>query len=91
VTWAKAASAAAILQVTMGITTLLYLVPVPLAAAHQAGSVLLLTTMLGLAGSMRRPGKLAQAWKWARTNQQVPSASALKNVESRLKARVNTP
>lgn len=91
VIWAKAASAAAILQVTMGITTLLYLVPVPLAAAHQAGSVILLTTMLGLAGSMRRPGKLAQAWKWARTNQQRTSASALKNVESSLKARVNTP
>jgi heme a synthase len=34
------------LQVALGISTLLYLVPVPLAAAHQAGSLALLTTVL---------------------------------------------
>ncbi|KAJ9107869.1 hypothetical protein QFC19_002775 [Naganishia cerealis] len=90
ITWAKAASAAAILQVTMGITTLLYLVPIPLAAAHQAGSVVLLTAMLGLAGSMKRPSALARAYKAARAQQQT-SANALKHVDSTLKARVNTP
>lgn len=34
---------AALLQVSLGISTLLLVVPVPLAAAHQAGAVLLLT------------------------------------------------
>ena len=33
-------------QITLGISTLLLLVPVPLAAAHQGGAVLLLTTAL---------------------------------------------
>ena len=38
--------AAVILQVTLGISTLLLVVPVPLAAAHQAGALILLTAML---------------------------------------------
>ncbi|HEU0215752.1 MAG TPA: COX15/CtaA family protein [Stellaceae bacterium] len=38
--------AAALLQVSLGISTLLLVVPVPLAAAHQAGAVLLLTTAI---------------------------------------------
>ena len=38
--------AAAILQVTLGIMTLLLRVPVPLGAAHQAGALLLLTASL---------------------------------------------
>jgi len=38
--------AAVILQVTLGITTLLLAVPVPLAASHQAGALILLTVML---------------------------------------------
>jgi cytochrome c oxidase assembly protein subunit 15 len=38
--------AAVILQITLGISTLLLVVPVPLAAAHQAGALILLTTML---------------------------------------------
>ena len=37
---------AVILQVTLGISTLMLVVPVPLAAAHQAGALVLLTTML---------------------------------------------
>jgi cytochrome c oxidase assembly protein subunit 15 len=36
------------LQVILGISTLIYLVPVPLAAAHQAGSLALLTGVLVL-------------------------------------------
>ena len=59
--WANATAAAAVGQVTLGITTLLYLVPVPLAATHQAGSVVLLTCLMGLMGSLRKPGKLVQA------------------------------
>lgn len=38
--------AAVILQVTLGITTLLFVVPVPLAASHQAGALVLLTAIL---------------------------------------------
>ncbi|KAI9325073.1 cytochrome oxidase assembly protein-domain-containing protein [Obelidium mucronatum] len=42
------------LQVTLGITTLLNFVPVPLAAAHQSGSLLLLSTSLWLLHTLRR-------------------------------------
>ncbi|KAH9843661.1 cytochrome oxidase assembly [Rhodofomes roseus] len=59
------AFAMANVQVLLGISTLLYLVPVPLAAAHQAGSVLLLTTMVQLLISLRRPGAAARAWRQA--------------------------
>jgi heme a synthase len=38
--------AVALLQISLGISTLLLVVPVPLAAAHQAGAVLLLTTAI---------------------------------------------
>jgi len=38
--------AAVILQVTLGISTLLLVVPIPLAASHQAGALILLTAML---------------------------------------------
>jgi cytochrome c oxidase assembly protein subunit 15 len=38
----------AYLQVTLGLTTLLYLVPTTLAAAHQAGALVLLSTMVVL-------------------------------------------
>ncbi|CCM01042.1 uncharacterized protein FIBRA_03090 [Fibroporia radiculosa] len=62
---AVSAFAMANVQVLLGISTLLYLVPVPLAAAHQAGSVLLLTTMIQLLVSLRRPGAAARAWRQA--------------------------
>jgi len=52
-------------QLALGISTLLYLVPVPLAAAHQAGSVMLLTTVIHLLMALRRPGAAAQAWRAA--------------------------
>ncbi|EIW70072.1 hypothetical protein TREMEDRAFT_71512 [Tremella mesenterica DSM 1558] len=54
-------AAAAITQVTLGITTLLYLVPVPLAASHQAGSVVLVTCLVGLASTLRRPSRALRA------------------------------
>ncbi|EQL04032.1 Heme A synthase/Protoheme IX farnesyltransferase [Ophiocordyceps sinensis CO18] len=43
------------LQVALGISTLIYLVPVPLAAAHQAGSLAVLTGALVLAHRMHVP------------------------------------
>ncbi|KAJ3060605.1 Cytochrome c oxidase assembly protein cox15 [Podochytrium sp. JEL0797] len=42
------------LQVTLGISTLLYFVPVPLAAAHQCGSLMLMTASLWLMHTLRR-------------------------------------
>jgi len=58
-----AAFAMANVQVALGITTLLYLVPVPLAAAHQAGSVMLLSAMVHLLITMRNPAAAARAWR----------------------------
>ena len=58
-----AAFAMANLQVLLGISTLLYLVPVPLAAAHQAGSVMLLSAMMHTLITLRRPGLAARIWR----------------------------
>lgn len=52
------------LQVVLGISTLIYLVPVPLAAAHQAGSLALLTGTLVLGSRVwvpKRSMKLLQS------------------------------
>ncbi|MEH6584288.1 MAG: COX15/CtaA family protein [Halioglobus sp.] len=46
---------ALLIQVGLGISTLLLHVPVPLAAAHQGGAVLLLTAMLYVSHSLVRP------------------------------------
>ena len=45
---------ALVLQVSLGIATLLLVVPVPLAAAHQGGAILILTSALYVAYSFRR-------------------------------------
>ncbi len=45
--------AAAALQFTLGVATLLLVVPIPLAAAHQAGAVLLLTAVIVLRHQLR--------------------------------------
>ncbi|KAG6897222.1 hypothetical protein C0992_003420 [Termitomyces sp. T32_za158] len=58
-----AAFAMANVQVLLGISTLLYLVPVPLAAAHQAGSVMLLSAMLHVLVTLRSPGQAARIWR----------------------------
>lgn len=42
-------------QVALGISTLIYLVPIPLAAAHQAGALALLTTCLAFSAQLKRP------------------------------------
>src|SRR5579862_2836035 len=47
--------AAAALQFALGVLTLLLVVPIPLAAAHQAGAVLLLTAAIVLRHMLRRP------------------------------------
>lgn len=43
------------LQAALGISTLIYLVPIPLAAAHQAGALALLTTCLAFSSRLRKP------------------------------------
>ena len=47
------------LQVALGISTLVLAVPVPLAAAHQAGAVILLTNTLWLLFELRTPERSA--------------------------------
>ena len=57
---------AAATQVTLGITTLLLIVPVPLAAAHQAGAVVLLSAALWAAFEVRQPRRTTPAVEGAR-------------------------
>jgi cytochrome c oxidase assembly protein subunit 15 len=45
----------AMVQVTLGISTLIYLVPTPLAAAHQAGALALLSAAAYLGAQLKRP------------------------------------
>ncbi|HSS29047.1 MAG TPA: COX15/CtaA family protein, partial [Usitatibacter sp.] len=50
--WADALVMAVLLQVCAGIATLLTRVPLPLAALHQAGALVVFTCALGLAHSL---------------------------------------
>jgi cytochrome c oxidase assembly protein subunit 15 len=50
--------AVALLQLSLGISTLLLVVPIPLAATHQAGAVLLLTAAIVLRHALRSSAKL---------------------------------
>jgi cytochrome c oxidase assembly protein subunit 15 len=45
---------AVVVQVTLGISTLIYMVPIELAAAHQAGALALLTSNFWLIHALRR-------------------------------------
>jgi heme a synthase len=47
--------AAVLLQFALGVATLLFVAPIPLAAAHQAGAVILLTAAIVLRHTLRRP------------------------------------
>jgi len=60
--WLKSTMHMAFLQVALGISTLVYLVPIPLAAAHQAGSLVLLSLCIAAGASLKRPGKAAQKY-----------------------------
>ncbi|KAJ1036094.1 hypothetical protein NDA18_000237 [Ustilago nuda] len=50
---ANASVALVAAQVTLGITTLIYMVPIPLASAHQAGSLALLSVLVALLSALR--------------------------------------
>jgi len=53
--WAHAAAAAMLVQLALGIATLLNHVPVALASLHQANALTLLTALAGLAHALRHP------------------------------------
>lgn len=75
----------AILQVALGISTLVYLVPIPLAAAHQAGSLVLLSLCVAAGAALRRPSKNAQ--KYIKMMSQVkPAPHTIRPVSLDLKA-----
>ncbi|MEA3291771.1 MAG: COX15/CtaA family protein, partial [Pseudomonadota bacterium] len=51
--------AALVLQIALGISTLLLVVPVTLAAAHQAGAILLFTASLFVSHQLHRQAQTA--------------------------------
>ena len=55
----------------LGISKLLYLVPVLLAATHQAGSVMLLLAVLHVVLELRPPGAAARAWRQANVTREA--------------------
>jgi cytochrome c oxidase assembly protein subunit 15 len=71
------ASLTATMQASLGISTLIYLVPIELASAHQAGSVALLTVMIALLACLRRnPFLLASA-----ARRQAVTSNVLRRVQ----------
>jgi heme a synthase len=56
--WSHALLAMAFVQIAVGISTLLLVVPLPLAALHQAGAVVLFTCALGLRHALREAPQL---------------------------------
>ena len=69
--WCDALPAVLLLQLTLGIATLLLAVPVALGAAHQAGALLLLTTALAINHQLRMSAALS--------GQAQPPAAAARN------------
>jgi cytochrome c oxidase assembly protein subunit 15 len=76
----------ALMQVTLGITTLWYMVPIPLAAAHQAGALALLTGALVTGHRLRIP-KATQALV-QRMLQKKPSSIQGEAISSKLLKQV---
>lgn len=60
------------LQVALGISTLIYLVPLPLASAHQAGSLALLTWIMVLGSRVWHPSRTAKL-----ISQRIPKATTV--------------
>lgn len=72
------ASLTATMQATLGISTLIYLIPIELASAHQAGSVALLSVMTALLACLRRnPSLLVQS-----ARQQAVTSNVLRRVQA---------
>lgn len=66
---AKGTMHMSVLQVALGISTLIYLVPPHLAATHQTGSLVLLSLAVLAASALRRPSDAARAVMRARAIQ----------------------
>lgn len=64
------------LQVTLGITTLWYLVPTPLAAAHQAGALALLSGVVVLGTRLHTPVRVTQLLRQATLQRGLPISQA---------------
>lgn len=62
------------MQATLGITTLIYLVPTTLAAAHQAGALALLTSIVVLGNRVFTPPRLARLVKEVAARQATTTA-----------------
>ncbi len=73
------------LQMALGISTLIYLIPIPLASAHQAGSLALLTSALVLASRLRTPRPFIQQI-CKKTSTKIDQSKILKNL-SELKSK----
>lgn len=70
----------ALMQVGLGISTLLYLVPTPLASAHQAGSLFLLTWVMVLGSRVWHPSRTAKFLHMAvKARGQQASSNAVAN------------
>ncbi|CZS96926.1 hypothetical protein WAI453_010243 [Rhynchosporium graminicola] len=74
------------LQVALGISTLIYLVPIPLASAHQAGSLALLTGVLVLGGRVWIPRNLMKMVKMRAGMGTVKSGERMMGVGKGIKA-----
>lgn len=79
--WIKATLGMAVVQVSLGISTLVYLVPIELAAAHQAGSLVLLSLCIAAGANLRRPSSVAM--QYIRRVGMVPN-SAVKDTARRM-------
>ncbi|EED23075.1 cytochrome c oxidase assembly protein cox15 [Talaromyces stipitatus ATCC 10500] len=72
-------------QVTLGISTLLYLVPTHLASTHQAGSLFLLTWVLVLGSRIWHPSRTAKLLQMAAKARAQPVAASTANAVNALK------
>ncbi|ETI28116.1 hypothetical protein G647_00565 [Cladophialophora carrionii CBS 160.54] len=77
------------LQVTLGITTLLYLVPTGLASAHQAGSLALLTWTIVLGSRVWFPTQAARILAQRTATQANLGSRSTQNATEMLKAKSN--
>ncbi|OKL56296.1 Electron transfer protein 1, mitochondrial [Talaromyces atroroseus] len=66
-----------LMQVTLGISTLLYLVPTHLASTHQAGSLFLLTWVLVLGNRIWHPSRTAKLLQMAAKARSKPVSTTL--------------
>lgn len=74
----------ACLQVGLGLTTLLYLVPLPLASAHQAGSLFLLTWVLVLGSRVWHPSRTAKLLQMAAKARGHSASNAARHIPPKL-------